>query len=94
LLCLLFGIVVAPPVGPILSLPGRVAAVEHRAVGLAIFYTCYYFLTTIGPRVAGVLRDATSSAAAPILFAALLFVLVPVVMIPFWVLAKRMRPAP
>jgi predicted MFS family arabinose efflux permease len=93
LLCLLIGVVVAPPVGPILSLPGPVVAVEHRAVGLAIFYTCYYLLTTIGPRIAGVLRDATSNPASPILFAALLFMLVPVLMIPFWVVAKRMRPA-
>ncbi len=92
-LCLLVGIVVAPPVGPILSLPARVVAVEHRAIGLAIFYTCYYALTTIGPQMAGILRDRTSSAASPVLFAALLFMLVPIVMIPFWVVAKRLRSA-
>lgn len=93
LLCLAVGVVVAPPVGPILSLPARVAAVEHRAVGLAIFYTCYYGLTTIGPQIAGIVRDRTSSAASPVLLAALLFIVIPVVMVPFWVIAGRLRPA-
>jgi predicted MFS family arabinose efflux permease len=89
-LCLLVGVVVAPPVGPILSLPARVVAVEHRAMGLAIFYTCYYLLTTIGPKLAGILRDATSFAGSPVLLAALLFMVIPAAMIPFWLIAKRL----
>jgi predicted MFS family arabinose efflux permease len=89
--CLLIGIVVAPPVGPILSLPARVVAVEHRALGLVIFYTCYYVLATIGPQIAGIMRDKTSSPASPVLFAALMFMLIPVVMIPYWVVANRLH---
>lgn len=88
LLCILLGVVVAPPVGAILALPSRVIAAEHRGIGLAIFYTCYYALTTLGPHIAGALRDATSSAASPLLLGAALFLTIPVAMTPFWILAR------
>ena len=56
---ILFGIVVGPPVGAIMSLPARVLAPETRALGMGLFYTLFYGFTVTAPLIAGALLDAT-----------------------------------
>jgi predicted MFS family arabinose efflux permease len=87
-MCIIAGIVMAPPIGAILALPARVAAAEQRGGALGLFYSCYYMLATIGPPIAGALRDITGNAASPVMFAAVLFMVVPVLMVPFWTLTR------
>ena len=82
-LCIIVGLVLAPPVGAILALPARVLTPEQRSVGIGIFYTCYYALTTLGAPIAGILRDLTANAAVPVIFAAALFALVPALLAAF-----------
>lgn len=79
--CLIFGIAVGPLSGAILSLPSRVLALRERAVGLGVFYTCFYILMAVGPYAAGHMQDAWASpSAALIAGAALLVVIVPLLL--------------
>jgi predicted MFS family arabinose efflux permease len=76
--CLVFGVAVGPMSGAILSLPSKVLAPRERAVGLGIFYTCFYVLMAVGPSAAGHLQDRWGSpSAALIAGAALLAAIVP-----------------
>jgi MFS family permease len=76
--CMVFGVFVGPLSGAILSLPAQVLAPRDRAVGLGIFFTCFYVLMAVGPPVAGYLQDLWGSpAAALIAGAALLAAIVP-----------------
>lgn len=56
---ILFGIVVGPPVGAIMSLPARVLAPETRALGMGLFYTLFYGFAVVAPLIAGALLDST-----------------------------------
>jgi MFS family permease len=56
---ILFGIVVGPPVGAIMSLPARVLAPETRALGMGLFFTLFYGFTVVAPLIAGALLDST-----------------------------------
>ena len=86
--CIIAGIVMSPPIGAILALPGRVAPAAQRSGALGLFYSSYYILATIGPPIAGALRDLTGNAASPVMFAAVLFIIIPIVMVPFWTLTR------
>ena len=52
--------------GPIVALPGAVLAPGRRAVGMGLFWTTYFVPMTLLPPLAGVARDLTGDAAAPI----------------------------
>ena len=86
LLCAAFGAVMGFPAGAIMALPARLLEPANRAAGLGIFFTSFYALMTLGPTFAGWLEDRWHSAAAPILFAAALFLaitpLAPVIQAP------------
>lgn len=70
--CLLVvGAMVGLCAGPIMALPGEVLAPQHRALGMGLFYAIYYAGMTVLPPLAGRAGDATGSAAAPLLAAAL-----------------------
>ena len=56
--------------GPIVALPGAVLAPEHRAVGMGLFWTTYFVPMTLLPPLAGLARDLTGDAAAPLCAAA------------------------
>ena len=88
LLCILFGLVLGPPPGAIMAQPARVLAPADRAAGLGVFYTFYYLLVATGPALAGLLRDHTGTASAPVLLGALAFLLVPVCTMTFRALAR------
>src|SRR5262249_261778 len=63
------GLIVGPPGGLIMALPGEAAPPERRAVAMGVFYTCYYVGMGVLPAFAGYVRDLTGSAAAPLWFA-------------------------
>ena len=70
--CLLVvGAMVGLCAGPIMALPGEVLAPQHRALGMGFFYAIYYGGMTVLPPLAGRAGDATGSAAAPLVAAAL-----------------------
>jgi predicted MFS family arabinose efflux permease len=70
--CLLVvGAMVGLCAGPIMALPGEVLAPQHRALGMGLFYAIYYGGMTVLPPLAGRAGDATGSAAAPLVAAAL-----------------------
>jgi len=56
---IVFGIVVGPPAGAIMSLPVRVLAPEARALGMGLFYTLFYGFVVVAPLIAGALLDRT-----------------------------------
>jgi predicted MFS family arabinose efflux permease len=85
--CALLGLLIGPPAGAIMALPARALTAANRAVGLGLFYTCYYAAMAAGPALAGVLRDAWSTAAAALLFGAALFLTI----LPLLALFHRLR---
>lgn len=73
-LFLALGLLFGPPPGIILALPAEVLQPEQRAVGMGIFYTCYYAGMAALMPVAGLTRDLSHLSFAPLLFGgALLF---------------------
>ena len=63
-------IVAGLPAGLIMALPSEVLSQQNRAVGMGVFFTCFYACMAILPAFAGKMRDLTGSPAAPSLFAA------------------------
>ena len=92
-LCIAFGIAVGPPAGPIMALPSRVLDAGHRAVGFGLFYTSYYVILTFGPAVGGWARGLWGSAAAALLFGAMLFLAIPPLLLLFRRLESRSKAA-
>lgn len=64
----------APP-GLVMALPAQVLRAEHRAAGMGVYYTVYYIAMALLPGGAGLARDLSGSAAAPMLFSAALLLL-------------------
>jgi cyanate permease len=60
------GVALGTVAGPIVALPGAVLAPGHRAVGMGLFWTTYFVPMTLLPPLAGLARDLTGAAAAPI----------------------------
>ena len=75
-LCLAFGLVVGIPAGALVALTSEALTAENRGPGLGIYYTGYYIGMTAGPVLAGWTRDASGSAAAPVLLGAAMLVCV------------------
>ena len=63
-------VAIGVPAGLIMALPAQVLRAESRAGGMGVYFTCYYVAMALLPGGAGLARDLTASAAAPILFAA------------------------
>ncbi|MEJ0078528.1 MAG: MFS transporter [Alphaproteobacteria bacterium] len=62
------------PPGQIMALPAQVLRPQSRAGGMGVFFTVYYAAMAVLPGGAGLARDLTGSAAAPVLFAATMMV--------------------
>ena len=60
---------------------------------MGVYYTCYYVVMGVFPALAGVARDATGSAAAPVLFAAAMMLAAAVGLAAFRLAAGRMQAA-
>lgn len=63
------------PPGLVMALPAQALRPQTRAGGMGVYYTWYYAAMAVLPSGAGLARDLTGSAAAPILFAAAMMVL-------------------
>ncbi len=92
-LCVVFGVAVGPPAGPIMALPSRVLNPEQRSVGFGVFYTWYYLVQTFGPALGGLARDVWDSSAAALFFGAILFIAIPPLLLLFRALEARSRVA-
>jgi MFS family permease len=93
LLCAAFGLLAGPPAGLIMALPGSVLRPGNRSAGMGVFYTCYYAAMAGLVPLAGVLRDATRNAEAPLYFAAAMLVGAAAALGLFRALHPRERPA-
>jgi len=73
-LSILVGLGIGPPAGAIVALPAQALSPANRGVGLGIFYSWYYAAMAVGPAIAGIGRDLTSSPAVPVLIGGAMFV--------------------
>ena len=67
---LAFGFFGLIPAGALMALSAQAITPDNRGPGLGVFYTWYYVGMTLAPAVAGWTRDASQSAAAPVVLAA------------------------
>jgi predicted MFS family arabinose efflux permease len=58
------------PAGALMALPIAALRSESRAVGMGLYFSCYYGCMAIFPAIAGWTRDLTGNDLAPVLFAA------------------------
>ena len=66
------GLLMGLPVGVIMAMPAQVLRPESRAIGMGLFYTWLYIGHGVMPPAAGLLQDRIGSAAAPLIFTAVL----------------------
>jgi predicted MFS family arabinose efflux permease len=66
------GLLIGPPPGAMMAMPGRALRPDNRAVGLGLFLTAYYVAVAVGPSLLGLSRDAYG-ASAPVVIGAMLF---------------------
>jgi predicted MFS family arabinose efflux permease len=78
------------PPGLMMALPAQALRPETRAGGMGVFYTWYYAAMAVLPGGAGLARDLTGSAAAPVLFAAAMMI-VCIAGLLLFIAAERMR---
>ena len=64
-----FGVFAWAPAGPIIALVSETLSADNRAVGMGLFYTWYYAGMGVLPPLAGLARDLSGSADAPVYFA-------------------------
>jgi predicted MFS family arabinose efflux permease len=86
LLLPLFGVLAAAPSSLIIVFAGKVLSPETRAFGMGVLYSLFYLGLAALPPVAGLARDVTGSAAAPLQAAAAVLALS---MIGLWVHAAN-----
>jgi MFS family permease len=60
------GVALGTVSGPIVALPAAVLAPERRAVGMGLFWTVFFVPMALLPPLAGLARDLTGDAAAPL----------------------------
>jgi MFS family permease len=68
LICVMMGLLVGLPVGPIMSLPSRALSPTNRSAGMGIFFTIYAFWFATSPWMAGELIRVTGSTNAAMNF--------------------------
>ena len=90
-LMIFVGAVAGLPCGAMLVLPGEVLRPQNRAAGMGVFLTWYYAGMALLTPVAGILRDASGSAGAPLIFAGALELAALAVLILFRLLQYRYR---
>jgi predicted MFS family arabinose efflux permease len=89
LLFALIGLAIGFPAPVLMAMLAKAAAPERRAMAAGVFFSCYYLGMAIGSPVAGWLRDATGSSAAPVWFAALTLLAAPMPAALFRILQAR-----
>jgi cyanate permease len=86
---LLFGFLRGGCTGGIMALPSQVLRPESRSTGFAISSATYFVAMAAFPPVAGYILDTTTNAAAPLWFAGILWLLIPVVLVVFKLLQRK-----
>jgi MFS family permease len=84
------GLLIAPPAGVIMSLPGEAAPPERRAFAMGVYFACYYAGIAAFTPLAGLARDLSGSASAPVWFAGCMVLLASATLIQFRSLQRRM----
>src|SRR5262245_23529244 len=69
MLFVFIGIVFGPPGGLIMAMPSQAVRTERRAIGIGVYFTCYYVGMGVLPTLAGYARDLTGSSGAALWFA-------------------------
>ena len=89
----LIGLVFGAPPGAVMALPAQVMRPSTRSIGFGIFYTGNYILMASLPPLAGWVLDLTGHPAAPVWFAAGLFLFMPVLLAIFRHWTQRATPS-
>jgi predicted MFS family arabinose efflux permease len=93
LICLALGLLIGPPAGLIMALPGEAVRTQNRTAAMGVYYTCFYAAMAGLVPVAGHLRDAFG-AAAPLIFGATMMLTACVSLVCFRVVQRRTRGVP
>ena len=93
-LLILIGVVFGPPGGLIMALPGQVLAPAHRALGMGVYFTCYYAGMAALPPLAGLSWDLSGSPTAPFVVAGLLMLMSLLALGAFHLLRRDPAPHP
>ncbi len=72
-----------------MALPGSALQPQNRAAGMGVYFTCYYAAMAGLVAVAGWVRDATQSAAAPLYFAGAMMIAATASLVLFRLLHRR-----
>jgi cyanate permease len=86
---LLFGVLRGGCTGGIMALPSQVLRPQSRTTGFAVASAVYFIGMAALPPIAGYLLDVTGDAAMPVLFAGLLWILIPILLIVFKTLQRK-----
>ncbi len=87
---LLFGLMGVAPAGIIMALTASAMKPENRALGMGLFFTCYFVVQAPAPAIAGWLYDWTADAFWPILFSISLFFATALTNVAYRIVQKRM----
>ena len=90
-LMIFVGAVAGLPCGAMMVLPSEVLRPQNRAAGMGVFLTWYYAGMALLTPAAGILRDVSGAAGAPLFFAGALELAALAVLIIFRVLQYRQR---
>ena len=81
-------VVYALAAGPIMSLPAEVLSPPSRAFGMGIFFTIYYLIMMIAPRIGGGMAEVSGSPASAILLGAALSGIAAAMLVGFRLVAR------
>ena len=83
------GVLFALGAGPTMTLPAEVLSPTVRAFGMGIFFTVYYVMMMIAPRIGGGLAEASGDAGQALLAGAVMALLAASSLVAFRLTAKR-----
>ena len=93
LLFVAIGLLIAPPAGVIMSLPGEAAPLRRRAFAMGVYSSCFYAGIAAFTPLVGFARDLSGDARAPVWFAGCMLLLTAATLLQFRSLQTRMRRA-
>ena len=73
-LFIVIGLLFGPAAPIIMTLPVQFLEPRNRAMGMGLYFTCYYIGMAVAPPLVGVLLDYSSNAATPLWFASAVMV--------------------
>ncbi len=88
LFCIL-GVFFAFGAGPVMTLPAEVLSPKSRALGMGVFFSIYYALMMVGPRIGGGIAESADDAGAAILAGAVMSLIAAVALLGLRHLVRR-----